>query len=295
MRIPQNTRRIAAVDIADFDGREFKVKAEGPDGSIGCPWVVAFVDRTSHKTIGYAVGKSENADVTEAAIINTCATNYRPIKVACDNGGAFNSHRIMGAQSLLFRKKQTRTEDWDTPGVLRILSIAAINKGVGAKTSNRQENVWSHLRHVDNHPAFYRPQRSGPNDPENRQPRAVPLDCFEEVLEDAIQDLNAAMQNRVKGLLKGESRAQAIERLLGDAAKRIVTPFMRRRLGMIWKIKTVQPNGRIHFDGGLFGDNTTQINMLHHRGKKVLVGFNPKNFDEPAMIFYWGNKAKRGS
>jgi hypothetical protein len=295
MRMPQHTRGISAMDIADFDDREFKVKVEWPDGSIGYPWVVAFVDRTSHKTIGYAVGKSENADVTEAAIVDTCATNYRPIKVACDNGGAFSSHRIMGAQSPLFRKKQTRTEDWDAPGVLTILGIAATNKGIGAKTSNRQENVGPHLCHVDNHPAFYRAQRSGPNDPENCQPRAVPLDCFEEVLEDAIQDLNAAMQNRVKGLLKGESRAQAFERLLGDAAKRIVTPFMRRRLGMIWKIKTVQPNGRIHFDGGLLGDHTTQINMLRHRGKKVLVGFNPENFDEPAMACYWGNKAKRGS
>lgn len=294
LRMPQHTRGLAAMDIADFDGREFKVRVEWPDGTVSCPWVVAFVDRASRKTVGYAVGKSENSDVTEAAIVNMCETNYRPIQVACDNGGAFNSHRIMGAQSPLFRKKQTSTPDWDAPGVLTILDIAATNKGVGAKTSNLQENVWSHLRHVDNHPAFHRAQRSGPNDPENKTPRAVPVQVFEQVLDDAIQDLNAETRNRVKGLLRGESRDQAFERLLGDAAKRVITPFMRRRLGMIWKIKTVQQNGRIHFDGGLIGDHTTQTDMLYHRGKQVLVGFNPKNFHEPAMVFHWADKAKRG-
>ena len=34
--------------------------------------------------------------------------------------------------------------------------------------------------------------------------------------------------------------------------------------------------------------------MLRHRGKQVLVSFNPNNFDEPATVFHWGDKAKRG-
>ena len=57
---------------------------------------------------------------------------------------------------------------------------------------------------------------------------------------------------------------------------------------------TVQQDGRIRFDGGLFGDAITQSEMLRHRGKKVLVGFNPKNFDEPAVVFHWAQKANRG-
>ncbi len=191
LRMPQHTRGLAAMDICDFDGREFKLRVEWPDGTVGCPWVVAFVDRASRKTVGYAVRKSQNTDVTEAAIVHMCETNYRPIKVACDNGGAFNSQRIMGAQSPLFRKKQTQTPDWEIPGVFSILEIAATNKGVGAKTSNLQENVWSHLRHVDNHPAFHKSQRSGLNDPENKAPRAVPVHVFEQALSDATDALNA--------------------------------------------------------------------------------------------------------
>jgi len=63
---------------------------------------------------------------------------------------------------------------------------------------------------------------------------------------------------------------------------------------MIWKRKTVQPDGRIRFDDGLFGDHTSQEGMLLHVGKQVLVGFNPKSFDEPAMVCGWDDPAQRG-
>lgn len=291
----QHTRDMAAMDIVDCDGREFKVRAVWPDGYVGCPWVVALVDRASRKTVGYAVGKSENADVTEAALVKMCDTHYRPLVVSFDNGGAFNSKRIWGGQMPFFRKKQTKAPDWEVPGVLSILCIEGRNKGVRAKTSNLQENVWSHLRHIDNDPRFHGAQRPGPNDPENRNPGAVPLASFEAVLAQEVARLNSETNNRVSGLTTGESREMAFERLLKDGAKRVVTPFMRRRLGMVWQRKTVQRDGRIRFNGGFFGDHTTQRVMLRHVGKQVLVGFNPSDFDQPAMVFHWVDERKRGS
>lgn len=191
------------------------------------------MDRASRKTVGYAVDKSENADVTEAAIVTMCETHYRSDVAMLDNGGALNSPRIMGGQRPFFRKKQTKTADWDVPDVLKILGIEARNKGVGAKTSNLQENVWSHLRHVDNHPAFASAQRPGPNDPKIENPGVVPLDLFEQVLEDEVRRLNTQTENRVKGLLKGERREQALERLSNTDRKRVFTVFMRRHLDMM--------------------------------------------------------------
>ncbi len=64
-------------------------------------------------------------------------------------------------------------------GVFKILEIEPTNKRVGAKTSNLQENTWSHLRHVDNAPEFHGAQRPGPNDPENRNAGSVPYEMFE--------------------------------------------------------------------------------------------------------------------
>lgn len=122
----------------------------------------------------------------------------------------------------------------------------------------------------------------------------VPLTIFEAVLARAIHDLNAATNNRVKGLRKGKSRAKAFDRLTSDRPARTLTPLMRRRLNLVWQVKRVQPDGRIRFDSGLFGDATTQKIMLAHMGKDVLVGFDPKNFDAPAMVCHWANERKRG-
>lgn len=290
----QHTVGLHAMDCVDIDGREFKVFVRWPDGSIGCPWVVALVDRASHKVVGYAVGRSENADVTEEAIIHACKTHFRPLSNSSDQGSGLVNKRIWGGQTPYFRKKQTKTADWEVPGVLSILGIEGKNKGIAAKTSNLQENVWSHLSKIDNHPAFYRAQRPGPNDPENARPDAVSLEVFKGVLKEAVEALNSDNDTRVRGLQKGESREQAFERLLKPGPKRTITPFMRRRLGMIWVKKTVRPDGRIHFDRGLFGDHTTQATMLEFQGKKVLVGFNPADFGAPAMVCGWEDNEKRG-
>lgn len=291
---PQHSASFAAMDLVEGDGREFKVRCIWPDGHIGCPLVVAIVDRASRKTVGWAVGKSENAEVTEAAILDMCESHGRPIALKLDNGGAFNSKRIAGGLQPYFRRKQTRAADWDVPGVLKILGIELRNTGVAAKKSNLQENVWSHMRHYDNDPTFYQAQRPGPNDPECSQGTPVPIDVFESVIANGFTQLNANTDNRVKGLKRGESREQAFERLLNKDVKRVVTPLMRRRLNMVWKRKTVQPDGTIRFDGGLFGDGTTQEAMLDYAGRTVLVGFNPKDYDAPAMVCTWEGKDQPG-
>ena len=256
----------------DGDAREFAVKVVWPDGEVSCPRVVAFVDRASRKALGWAVGKSENAEVIEAALITMCETHGRPIQLGYDNGAAANSRHIAGGQKVFIQRKDARGPDWDVPGVLKILEIRLHNKKVGGKRSKLHENVWSGLRHVTNHPAFHGGQRPGPDDPDPARGDAAPVAVFEQVLAQAMNRLNSNEKSRAKGLLKGESREEAIERLLKDGAQRVVTPLMRRRLGMIWRRKTVQPDGRIRFDGGLFGDHTTQAEMTRHAGKWVLVG-----------------------
>ena len=296
MHQPQHSGSMAAMDAVHGDGREFKVRVRWPDGSVGCPWVVALVDYASRRTVGWAIGRSENAEVTEAAIVKMCDEAVRPVTLTFDNGSAFNSKRIAGGQRPFFRTSQTRDGDWDVPGVLQILGIELRNTGVAAKRSNLQENVWSHLsRSVDNHPAFHGAQRPGPNDPDVPGAHAIDLEDFEACIADGIADLNAETCNRVQSLRKGESRDAAFERLLSDAARqRTMTPLMRRQISMIWKRKTVRENGRIRFDDGIFGDQSTQTAMLRHARKQVLIGFDPRNYDAGAMVCHWEDERKRG-
>lgn len=162
-----------------------------------CPVVIALVDRASRKTVGYAVGKSENADAIEASIVNACESHGHPICIKFDNAAALNSKRIASGRHPVLPAQTDAHADWKVPVVLSILQIGLTNTGVGAHTSNIQENVWSHLRRVDNHPLFHRAQRPGPNDPEVAQGAPVPIDLFEKGFDKAVVELNAATGNRV--------------------------------------------------------------------------------------------------
>ncbi|TCO73050.1 transposase domain-containing protein [Rhodovulum euryhalinum] len=53
LRLPQTAEGMAAMDMVDGDGREFKMLVRWPDDTAGCPWVVAFADRRTRKTVGW--------------------------------------------------------------------------------------------------------------------------------------------------------------------------------------------------------------------------------------------------
>jgi len=59
--------------------------------------VVALVDHASRRTVGLAIGRSESAGVTEAAIVPLGPA--RPVTFTFDNGSAVNSKRIAGTDT----------------------------------------------------------------------------------------------------------------------------------------------------------------------------------------------------
>ena len=291
---PRTVEGMFAMSQVELDGREFKVKVRFRDGKIGCPWVIVYTDRASSRIVGYAISDSENEEATAEATIRMCEENDIPDLVYTDNGSAFNSKRMAGGLKPLIRRKETRSPEWEVPGVLKLFGIELKNAGPNKARSKLSESIFSVLRRLDNDPVFYRAQRSGPNDTPNPDPVPVDIELFERFVAKSIHDFNARTDSRALGLLPGECRNDAFNRLLQGRISRPVTPLQRRSVRMKWHVKTVMQDGRIRFDRGLFGDETTQDAMLKYAGMKVLIGIDPSDYHSPAMVRGWEDERRRG-
>lgn len=287
---PRTVEGLLAMQQVELDGREFKVMVRFRDGRVGCPWVLIYVDRASNRIVSHGVSESENEEAAADVTIRMCETNGIPDLVYTDNGSAFNGRRMAGGLTPLIRRKNTRNPDWEVPGVLKLFGIKLQNTAPNHGQSKVPETVFSIMRRFDNDPAFHGAQRSGPNDTPNANPEPVDIVLFEKALEQYVHDFNTRKGSRAEGIRPGECRNDAFARLSKGRAFRGVQPFQSRAVRMKWHKKTVMQDGRVRFDGGLFGDASTQEAMLKYAGKKVLVGIDPNDYRAPAMVRGWDEK-----
>jgi hypothetical protein len=216
-----------------------------------------------------------------------CDTYGIPDRVVTDNSNAFNGQRMAGGYTPLIRRKETKKASWEVPGVFKIYGMELKNCAPGKGWAKLVESVYSVLRHVDNDPVFNGAQRSGPTDAPNLDPKPVDIALFRAFIGQEIARFNANRDTRAQGINKGENRDEAFERLSKGRIYRPVTPLIHRRVRAYFKPALVSQVGQVHFDGGTWGDETTQTGMLRHAGTKVLVGFDPQNYSAPAMVFGW--------
>lgn len=114
------------------------------------------------------------------------------------------------------------------------------------------------------------------------------------MIEREIELFNSNRDSRAIGLKKGENRNEAFERLSEEGPARAVSPLQRRMARVKFKRVMVQQDGRIMFEGGKWGDETTQAKMLAHAGTWVLAGFDPKDYRAPAIILGWEDPKLKG-
>ena len=247
------------------------------------------------RIVGYAISDSENEEAVAEATIRMCDENDIPDLVYTDNGSAINGKRMMGGLKPLIQRKETRSPDWEVPGVLKLLGIELKNAGPNKARSKLSESIFSVLRRFDNDPVFHQAQRSGPSDTPNPDPVPVDIELFERFMAKAIRDFNARTDSRAQGLMPGECRNYAFVRLSEGRISRAVPPLQSRSVRMKWYRRTVMGDGRVRFPKiGLFGDISTQDATLKHVGKKVLVGIDPSAFNAPATVRHWEDEAQRG-
>lgn len=293
---PRSLSGMFAMEQAEVDFREFKVKCIWPDGTIGCPWVGLSGDRASSKIVGWTIQKSETAEGYVALTRNMVETHGIPDRVVQDNGAGGNGYRMMGGKTPLVRRKDKgeRSAEWALPGVYEFLGIEVVNHGPRMAWAKFVESLNSALRHVDNDPAFHRAQRSGPTDAPNPDPVPVLIAVFEAVLKRAIDALNADTESRAQGLQKGESRNAAFQRLSAGRTARWPSPLQLRWMRLSWHRHKVTNAGQVKHDGYFWGDGTTQKAMLHYADQWVVIGIEPDNPLAPAMIYEWNDAERAG-
>ena len=159
-RLPRSVDGLKAMEQVELDGREFKVKVTFDDGTVGCPWVIVYADRASSKIVGWAISNSENEDVAAEATNRMCDAFGKPSRVVTDNGAAFNGRRMAGGLNPLIRRKDTKSADWDVPGLFKIYEIELVNCAPRKGWAKLVESLYSVLRHVDNDPMFHGAQRA---------------------------------------------------------------------------------------------------------------------------------------
>lgn len=293
-RLHRSVDGMKAMEQVELDGREFKVKVRFENGTVGCPWIIVYADRASSKIVSWAISDSENEEVTAEATSRMCETYGIPLRVVTDNGGAFNGRRMAGGLTPLIRRKDTKKPDWDVPGLFKIYGIELVNCAPRKGWAKLVESLYSVLRHVDNDPVFNGAQRSGPSDTPNPDPVPVEMALFKRVIEREIERFNTDRDSRAMGLKKGENRNEAFDRLSEEGPARAVTPLQRRMARVKFKRVMVQQDGRIKFEGGTWGDESTQSGMLEHAGTWVLAGFDPKDYRAPAIVLGWENPKWKG-
>jgi Bacteriophage Mu transposase len=287
---------MAAMEEVEVDFREFKVKVIWEDGEVGCPWVGIAGDRASAKIVGRTVEKSETAEGYVALTRNMVEAHGIPDRVVQDNGAGGNGLRMMGGKTPLVRRKDRgeRNPEWAVPGVYEFLQIDVVNHGPRMAWAKFVESLNSIMRHVDNDPAFYRAQRSGPTAAPNPDPVPVPIALFRAVLDRAIADLNADTESRAQGLLKGECRNAGFQRLSAGRTARWPSPLQLRWMRLSWHLHKVTNSGQVKHGPHFWGDGTTQRAMLHYAEQSVVIGIEPDNPAAPAMVYEWNDAARTG-
>lgn len=294
--LPRSLEGMAAMEQVEVDFREFKVKCIWEDGEIACPWVGLAGDRASSKIVGRTVEKSETAEGYVALTRNMVEAHGIPDRIVQDNGAGGNGYRMMGGKTPLVRRKDRgeRNPEWAVPGVYEFLGIEVVNHGPRMAWAKFVESLNSKMRHVDNDPAFYRAQRSGPTDAPNPDPVPVPIALFRVVLDRAIADLNADTESRAQGLLKGECRNAGFQRLSAGRTTRWPSPLQLRWMRLSWHRHKVTNSGQVKHGPHFWGDGTTQRAMLHYAGQSVVIGIEPDNPAAPAMVYEWNDTARTG-
>ena len=293
---PRSLDDMAAMEQVEVDFREFKVKCIWEDGYVGCPWVGFAGDRASSKMVGWTVQKSETAEGYVALTRDMIETHGIPDRVIKDNGSAGNGRRMRGGQIPLLRRKDKGdlSPEWAVPGVYEFLQIEVQNNAPRQAWAKFVESLNSIMRHVDNDPLFYRAQRSGPTDAPNPDPIPVPIAVFRAVLAKAVAAMNANTESRAQGLLKGECRNVAFERLSAGRQARWAQPLQLRWIRLSWHRHTVTNSGQIKHGIHFWGDGTTQRAMGRYAGKKVVIGIEPDNPLAPAMVYEWNEDGTPG-
>lgn len=135
------------------DGRKADVMCVWPDGHVGRPITLQWLDSRSRYPLGVAFGKGENVDMVRKAYRNAVEhAGCLPQFAYLDNGAAFASKEFTGGQTKRNRFKVKQTE---VTGILTLTGVKAVWATPGRGQVKHIESFWNVIaRGVDQRAEF---------------------------------------------------------------------------------------------------------------------------------------------
>lgn len=262
------------------DGRKADLFCQWPDGYIGRPIVVAWQELRSRKILGWAVDKSETAELARLAF-REAARNARavPESAYLDNGRAYAAKEMTGGQPT---RNRFKINPEDPLGLLTLFGIEAIWATPYHGQSKPIESYWNTIAQAERCKAFAGSWCGNKPDakPEEFARRAVPIETYAAFLRETIEAKNAE-PHRGSGM-DGQSPDAVYEQLAQSTPVRQPTERqLRLCLMAVGSIKLDRSHGFSMHGNRYWDECLTRLD----RAKTYQARFNPADLGEPIALY----------
>lgn len=264
------------------DGRMADVHCRWPDGHVGRPVVVAFLDLRSRVFVGWAIGKSESANLVRQALADALRrTKAVPQRLYLDNGRAFASKEITGGQPTRYRFKVNEDDEtglatllhakvtWATPYNGKAKPIESAWNVVAENVDKRREFVGAYCGNAPH------------NKPETHDTsKAVPIELYERILREEIEAYHQR-EHRGDGM-EGQSPMQVYERLSPDCIAVQPTELQLKCCLLTAQQVTLTREREIVVLGNRYGSD--ELLALNSKGP-FTARYDPQDSTRPVHLF----------
>jgi putative transposase len=174
------------------DGTKADVFCVWEDGSVGRPIVLAWQELRSRKVLGWAIDKTESADLVRRAFGNAARnSNSVPESAYIDNGRAFASKPTTGGQATRNRFKIKADEPL---GFLTMFGVKAVWATPYHGQAKPIESFWRTIKEAEKCAAFagsYCGNRPDAKPEEFDRKKAIPIATYRAFVRETIEEKNA--------------------------------------------------------------------------------------------------------
>lgn len=270
-----------------LDARMCDVEVIYEDGTKGRPWIVAYVDEASTKTVGWKFAKSENAETTAELTLEVCKAHGIPDLVKPDNGAAFCSKLLSGRTKHKFRGASDRDPTLEPLGIWERLGVEVSYCKPGNPRGKTVESAFRTMSVGIDKSWIFKDAYTGPDTNDKPKVPRVPMPNaeFEKKYSREIRRMNAEPGRKGQNT-KGASYDTAFEACKRDRLFRQITIPELEACKRVWASRSVTSNGQVKILGGSYGKPCTwdELMPFHERGERVFVGIDPKDHSRPALI-----------
>lgn len=262
------------------DGRKADVFVRWEDGSISRPIVVAWLELRSRVCAGYAIGKTESADLGRLSFKDAVEkTRALPEAALLDNGMGFASKLLTGTAPTRYRY---RVQEEEIPGILPLMGIKVTWALPYNGRAKPIESWWRTLAQLDKQfPGAYCGNRPNAR-PEDCDPKkAIPIAQYRQALERTLKEYHE--REHRGNAMDGRSPREVYEALLPQTAVRQPTSEQLRlcmQAAELVKLDRLDGSVRVH-ENRYWCEKTAGI----ERGVSYVARYNPENAAEPVALY----------